>query len=155
MKKISILLIVVFTSLLVMAQPPEGPAKKGMIFGSKTTTEGAVDINTVAAKVTSTQATDVKLKGKVVEVCKEMGCWLKMETGNGKMMIKMKDHAFFVPVDLVGKEVVIDGTAKMTITPVGELKHYAEDAKKSKEEIAAIKEPKKEIVMDAKGILVL
>ena len=155
MKKIWVLLFVVFTSLLVMAQPPEGPAKKGMMFGAKTTTEGAVDINTVAAKVTSTQGTDVKLKGKVVEVCKEMGCWLKMETSNGKMMIKMKDHAFFVPVNLVGKEVVIDGTAKMTVTPVDELKHYAEDAKKSKEEIDAIKEPKKEIVMDAKGILVL
>lgn len=155
MKKIGVLLVVVFTSLLVMAQPPEGPAKKGMMFGAKTTTEDVVDINAVAAKVISTQGTDVKLKGKVVEVCKEMGCWLKMEAGNGKMMIKMKDHAFFVPVDLVGKEVVIDGTAKMTITPVDKLKHYAEDAKKSKEEIAAIKEPKKEIVMDAKGILVL
>ena len=35
------------------------------------------------------------------------------------------------------------------------LKHYAEDAGKSKEEIATIKEPKKEIVLQAKGILVL
>ena len=35
------------------------------------------------------------------------------------------------------------------------LKHYAEDAGKSKEEIAAITEPKKEITMQAKGILVL
>jgi hypothetical protein len=34
-------------------------------------------------------------------------------------------------------------------------KHYAEDAGKSKEEIEAIKEPKKEIVLQAKGILVL
>lgn len=155
MKKIWILSIAVFASLVVVAQPPEGPAKKGMTFGAKATSEGVVNINTVAAKVTSIQETDVKVKGKVVEVCKEMGCWLKMETGNGKMMVKMKDHAFFVPVDLVGKEVVIDGTAKMTITPVDELKHYAKDAKKRKEEIDAIKEPKKEIVMEAKGVLVL
>ena len=34
-------------------------------------------------------------------------------------------------------------------------KHYAEDAGKNKEEIDAIKEPKKEIVMQATGILVL
>ena len=56
---------------------------------------------------------------------------------------------------MVGKDVVIDGTAKMTETPVDELKHYARDAKKSQEEIDAIKEPKKEVVMEAKGILVL
>ena len=138
-----------------MAQSPEGPAKKGMTFGAKATSEGTLDINTVAAKVTSAKETELKVKGKVVDVCTEMGCWLKVETANGKMMVKMKDHAFFVPLDLVGKEVVIDGTAKMTITPVDELKHYAEDAKKSKEEIDAIKEPKKEIVMEAKGVLVL
>jgi hypothetical protein len=43
----------------------------------------------------------------------------------------------------------------MKVTPVKELQHYAEDAGKSKEEIAKITEPKKEIVMNAKGILVL
>ena len=132
MKKILVLGIAVFTCVTVMAQPPEGPANKGMTFGAKVTSEDAVDLKTIAAKVSSSKATDVKVKGKVVEVCKEMGCWLKMETGNGKMMVKMKDHAFFVPLDLVGKDVVIDGTAKMLITPVDELKHYAEDAKKSK-----------------------
>ena len=40
-------------------------------------------------------------------------------------------------------------------TSVEQLKHYAEDANKTKEEIAAIKEPKKEIIVEAKGVLVL
>jgi hypothetical protein len=43
----------------------------------------------------------------------------------------------------------------MKTTSVAELKHYAEDAKKSKEEIDAIKEPKKEIRVMAKGIVVV
>jgi len=43
----------------------------------------------------------------------------------------------------------------MKETSVEMLRHYAEDAGKSKEEIAAIKTPKTEIVMQAKGILVL
>jgi hypothetical protein len=88
-------------------------------------------------------------------VCTKEGCWLKLETAQGKMMVKMKDHAFLVPVDINGKEVIVDGTAKMKVTSVKELQHYAEDAGKTKEEIAAIKEPKKEIVVNAKGILVL
>lgn len=145
MKKIFLLSIVVFTSLVVMTQPPEGPAKKGTTFGARTTSEGPVQINTLAAKVTSTKETDVKVKGKVVEVCKEMGYWLKMETANGKMMVKMKDHAFFVPVDLTEKEVVIDGTAKMTITSVEELKHYAEDAKKVKKKLMLLKNQRRKL----------
>lgn len=71
------------------------------------------------------------------------------------MMVKMKGHSFFVPLALNGKEVVIDGMAEEKETSVEQLKHYAEDANKTKEEIAAIKEPKKEIIVEAKGVLVL
>ena len=98
---------------------------------------------------------DVKVKGKVVEVCKAEGCWIRMETASGPMLIKMKDHAFMVPLAMNGKTIVADGTATFKETSVEMLKHYAEDAGKSKEEIAAIKEPKKEIILQAKGILVL
>src|SRR6185369_680818 len=100
-------------------------------------------------------AVDVKVKGKVVEVCKAEGCWLKMQTTNGPMMIKMKDHSFAVPLDMNGKTIVAQGTASFKEISVAMLKHYAEDAGKTKEEIAAIKEPKKEIMMQAIGILVL
>ena len=41
------------------------------------------------------------------------------------------------------------------LTSIEQLRHFAEDGGKSKEEIAKIKEPRKEIVMQAKGILVL
>ncbi|MEO8174958.1 MAG: DUF4920 domain-containing protein, partial [Sediminibacterium sp.] len=60
-----------------------------------------------------------------------------------------------VPVILNGKSIVIDGTAEEKITSVESQKHLLEDAGKSKEEIAKIKEPKKEIVIQAKSILVL
>lgn len=54
-----------------------------------------------------------------------------------------------------GKTIVAEGEVTLKETSVEMLKHYAQDAGKSKEEIAAIKEPKKEIIMQAKGILVL
>ena len=155
MKKLITLSVAVLACLITIAQRPKGTAQKGMTFGAKTTVAGAVNIDDLSKKVTDKQETNVKVQGKVVEVCTQMGCWLKMETADGKIMVKMKDHSFFVPVDLNGKEIVVDGTAKMTVTPVSELKHYAEDAGKSKEEVTAIKEPKTEIVIDAKGVLVL
>jgi uncharacterized protein (UPF0335 family) len=60
-----------------------------------------------------------------------------------------------MPKDIVGKTVVLEGISKKEVTSVDELKHYAEDAKKSKEEIAKITEPKKEIKFEAKGVLVM
>ena len=154
MKKLLVLILATTVSLLTLAEPPKGPAKKGMVFGKKTTAKGAITVAELEQKV-SEEATNVKVKGKVVDVCTKEGCWLKLQTADGKMMVKMKDHEVLVPVAINGKEIVVDGSAKMKITSVKELQHYAEDGGKSKEEIAAITEPKKEIVLNAKGILVL
>lgn len=155
MKKILLLIPVLIISFLVMAQPPKGPAKKGMTFGVKTTKAGAIAANELPAVLGDKTTADVKVKGKVVEVCKAEGCWIKMETAAGSMLIKMKDHSFMVPLAMNGKTIVADGTATFKETTVEMLRHYAEDAGKSKEEIEAIKEPKKEIILQAKGILVL
>ena len=68
--------------------------------------------------------------------------------------VKMKDYDFFVPIDLIGKTVILDGKSFMKTTSVEDQKHYAEDAKKPQSEIDAIISPKKEIRFIAKGILV-
>jgi hypothetical protein len=97
-----------------------------------------------------------QVKGKVVEVCKAMGCWAKLERADGStVMIKVKDHEFAMPLDIVGKTVVAEGTAEIKETSVSMLKHYAEDAGKSKDEIAKIKEPKKEVLINVKGVKVV
>ena len=155
MKKIFLLIPVLLLAFTLLAQPPKGPAEKGMTFGKKTTVEGAITASELPAKLTGADAVEVKVTGKVSEVCKAEGCWLRMETANGSMLIKMKDHAFLVPLSMNGKTIVVDGVATLKETSVEMLRHYAEDAGKSKAEIEAIKEPKKEITMQAKGILVL
>ena len=138
-----------------MAQPPEGDANKGMVFGKKTTADGAIAANDLGASLKGAEPVAVKVQGKVKEVCKAEGCWLKMETANGDMMIRMKDHSFFVPLAMNGKTIVVDGMASVKETSVDMLKHYAEDAGKSKAEIDAIKEPVKAIAIQATGILVM
>lgn len=156
MKKLFAFIPALLIGLSLMAQPPKGDANAGMTFGEKTTAEGAIAASELAAKLTGTKPAGVKVTGKVTEVCKAEGCWLRMETANGAtMLIKMKDHAFLVPLSMNGKTIVADGEATLKETSVEMLKHYAEDAGKSKAEIDAIKEPKKEITMQAKGILVL
>jgi hypothetical protein len=74
---------------------------------------------------------------------------------NEQMFVKFKDYAFFVPKDIAGQEVLIEGVAYTEETSVEELRHYAEDAKKSAEEIAAITEPVKEKKFMASGVVLL
>ena len=126
-----------------------------MTFGVITTEKDAEDAKDLNSIITSKEPKEIKIKGKVTEVCKAEGCWLRMETASGSMMIRMKDHKFFVPVSMQGKTIIANGTATLKETSVDMLRHYAEDAGKTKEEIAAIKDPKKEIVLQATGILVL
>ncbi|MGZ5136007.1 MAG: DUF4920 domain-containing protein, partial [Flavitalea sp.] len=92
----------------------------------------------------------------VVEVCQEKGCWMKLERDNGeKLMVKFKDYGYFMPKNIVGKDVILDGEATIKEVSVKQQRHYAEDAGKSKEEIEKIKDPKKELQFVAKGVLVL
>lgn len=155
MKKIFLILCLTIFGLTINAQPPEGPANAGMAFGTVVTANDAITADQVTALLDSKEPKAVKVKGKVVDVCKAEGCWLRMETTGGTIMIRMKDHKFFVPVSMHGKTIVADGFASIKETSVDMLRHYAEDAGKSKEEIAAITTAKKEVVIHANGILVL
>ena len=99
---------------------------------------------------------DIQIKGKVTAVCQKKGCWINLEKENGETVrVKFKDYAFFMPKDLAGKEVALHGYALKKITPVAELQHLAEDAGKSKEEIAQITEAKEEIAIKADGVIIL
>ena len=58
-----------------------------------------------------------------------------------------------MPLDSKDREVIVEGKAYVTETSVNELRHYAEDAGKSKEEIAKITESKREFAFEAHGVL--
>lgn len=158
MKKLLLTFFVAGLGLTTQAQPPAGEAKVGDWYGEKISATDFVPLQDVAAKLNagSAEKADVKVKAKSIDVCPKKGCWLTLELPNGETaMVKMKDYGFFLPLAAKGKTVVIDGEVKLKTTSVDELKHYAEDAKKSQAEIDAIKEPKKEVRVTAKGILVV
>ena len=98
----------------------------------------------------------VIIKGKVTAVCPKKGCWVTLEnTQNVEVFVKMKDYAFFLPQNIAGKTILLDAKVTKQETSVKELRHYAEDAGKSKEEIAKITKPKVEIRVLANGIKVI
>ena len=150
------LLFITFAFFAFCANAQIKKAAKGVSYGAKTTATNAVEVNILEEKLSADGSFTGKVKGTIISVCKEKGCWMKLEQTSGDgIMIRFKDYKFFMPQNIVGKDVVLDGVAKMTTTSVESLKHYAEDAGKSKEEIEKITEPKKEIEFTAKGVLVL
>lgn len=157
MKQIGLLFagLFIMNQTCILAQEAEA-ARPGVVYGHFTDKPVTpVHVNDLEKKMGDAKY-EGPVKGKVVEVCKAMGCWAKLERTDGStVMLKVKDHEFAMPLDIVGKTVVAEGTAEIKETSVSMQKHYAEDAGKSKEEIEKIKEPKKEIVMSIKGVKVI
>ncbi len=78
-----------------------------------------------------------------------------MELPNGSSMrVTFKEYGFFIPTNSQGFPITIEGVATLTETDVATLRHYAEDQGKTKEEVAAIQTPKREISFEAIGALI-
>ena len=156
MRILTSFLLVLLIIAYAQAQPPTGPVTPGTTFGSTITAADAISVTELSSLLKEDEAKGVKVRGTVTDVCPKKGCWLSLDMpGNTKVFVKMKDYGFFVPLELIGKTVVIDAEAKIVTTSVDELKHYAEDARKSEQEIAAITEPEKEVRLTANGILII
>tara|TARA_B100000963_G_scaffold226201_1_gene197347 strand:- start:652 stop:1140 length:489 start_codon:yes stop_codon:yes gene_type:complete len=101
----------------------------------------------------SPDSVQLKVKGKIIDVCSKKGCWMTIELPNKQeLMVRFKDYGFFVPVDSSG-EVIINGLAYINNTSVDELRHYAKDAGASINDIESIVEPKITYNFEAEGVL--
>jgi len=122
-------------------------------YGEKFNHKNPMSVDDLFKKMTGKEdIEDIKVEGEVVSVCQVKGCWMRLTASNGdELMVKFKDYGFFMPLDLTGK-VTISGKAYKQVTPVDELRHYAEDAGKSTEEIAEITEPLEELLFEATGV---
>lgn len=96
---------------------------------------------------------DVKFKSTVNQVCQSKGCWMKLDLGEKETMVKFKDYGFFMPKNIAGEEVILEGKAYIEEMSVEEQRHYAEDENLPAEEIAKIVQPKKTLSFEAKGVL--
>src|SRR4249919_3617701 len=122
--KYVLIVAALFFTLGTQAQPPSGKAKKGNIYGQKVDPAGATDASQLAANIDRKDTVTVKVKGKVQDVCRQKGCWMTMMVNDStEAFVKMKDYGFFVPTNLQGKTIVLEGISFIKTTSVAELKH--------------------------------
>lgn len=160
MKFLQTLFIFLF-SLQLHAQDSGIPsATKGTQYGSGVSEDITFNIYSpdkiIRELTTKDSLQNIVIQADVTAVCTKKGCWMTLQnTQNQTVFVKMKDYAFFVPQDMVGKKVLIHGDVTKKVTSVAELRHYAEDAKRPKHEIDTITEPKTEYRVLASGIKVV
>ncbi|WP_345948243.1 DUF4920 domain-containing protein [Mucilaginibacter sp. PAMB04274] len=156
MKTLMLFIAALFSAAFTYAQQSAiKPAAPGVTYGKAVTKDKAITLANLNKELSKDTVYNGKIAGVVTEVCTKKGCFMKLKQANGEdVMVRFTDYAYFMPQNIVGKKVVVEGKAKVTETTVERLRHYAKDAGKSQTEIAKINKSKKDVTIMADGVLV-
>ena len=102
-------------------------AAPGTVYGSTralTTAPLTLEHATAEANVGRTLA----VKAPAAEVCQHKGCWMVLTEGSRSIRVTFRDYAFFVPKDIAGRTVVVEGVLSRRLLSADEAKHYDEES---------------------------
>jgi len=153
-------LVFLFVGMLIFSFAQNGYAQEqeSQVFGAEFKAKKVMKYDKFIKKMAKKDEMSVTVKGKVETVCKMKGCWMNIvsdQNPDQATFVKFEDYGFFVPKDIAGRSIIMKGKAFHEVTSVDELRHMAEDAGKSKQEIEAINAPKKELKFMATGVILL
>ncbi|MEP1033119.1 DUF4920 domain-containing protein [Ekhidna sp.] len=135
--------------LVLIAFGCSTPAEKFGVHGDEITPENAISMNQFLTQVNEEEKT-FKVRGVIEEVCQMKGCWMTLKNEDGaNVRITFKDYGFFVPKDISGSEVIIEGIANEEVLEEDVARHYAEDGGKEYDESM-----RNTITFVARGVLV-
>ena len=136
--------------------PVQVQSKTYNLYGTAFQTDSIATLSEMSRRVQNKEDTlQLTLSGTIKEVCAKKGCWMTLSMpDDNDLMVRFKDYGFFVPLDAQG-EVLINGKAFISETSVEDLRHYAENAGASKEEIERITTSKVSYNFEADGVLIM
>lgn len=164
MQRFNILLVFLFSISAVLAQDPNLDVLEETLevpnmtsFGDQIYEDNAMSAAEMSEKYANMAVADTmktKFTATVTEVCQAKGCWMRLKMNDGQeTMVRFKDYGFFMPMDIAGKEVTVNGLAFVEEMSVEDQKHYAKDGGKSDAELAKITSVKKTLGFEADGVL--
>lgn len=163
MKKL--LILAAFTTILIGCKKQNDTTESTVVnaitysnFGDNITKDNTIAQKEMLEKFQNLKEGDtipIKFKSTIVDVCQKKGCWMNMDLASDKnAFVRFTDYGFFVPLDAAKQEGIVEGRAFLSVVSINELKHYAQDAGKTQEEIDAITEPKITYAIQADGVLI-
>jgi hypothetical protein len=140
--------------LVPVGQAQQQPQAGSRVFGQSFSQNQAIRAGDLPRMLGHQDSLAVQVIGQVQEVCQVKGCWMDVRLADNTVMkVRFKDYAFFVPKNLKGKTVVLNGQAYKQTLSVADQRHYAQDAGKSAAALQAIKAPKQSITYTASGVM--
>lgn len=107
------------------AIPTKGYLKRGAALGNAK----KVSLAKVMKDPAKYSGKMVRVEGLIVRSCKMEGCWLELAPSKDAkaVRVKMKDHAFFVPLDSAGATAKAEGVFTVKTLTKEEVKHMIEE----------------------------
>ena len=144
----NILLLIILFSYSIQSQQDNEIS----FYGDKINFENISEFSEIKSNVSNNS---IKIEGEILSSCPKKGCWMEVKFDTDTVFVKFKDYGFFVPKSgMEGKKAIIQGLASIDTVSVKDLKHYAEDAGKSKSEIEKITSPEIKISFLAEGVII-
>ena len=107
------------------AIPKNGFMKRGAALGNSK----KVSLAKVMKNPAKYAGKTVRVEGVIVRSCKMEGCWLELAPSKDAkaVRVKMKDHAFFIPLNSAGASVKTEGVFSVKTLSKEEVKHLMEE----------------------------
>ncbi len=124
-------------------------------FGETISWEGAIPVATIMEAPAQYLGKEVKLEGVARKVCQKKGCWMTVDADpHGSIRVTFKDYGFFVPKDISGKTVIVEGIIDEANLS-GEMKeHYRKEEGMSEEDASEVIEASENHAIVASGVIV-
>ncbi|MEM1054251.1 MAG: DUF4920 domain-containing protein [Bacteroidota bacterium] len=144
-----------------ISETPDTGAEMGeasILIGDEFSDDGEIiPVATAIERADDLNGETVAVEGTISKVCQMKGCWLTLasETGETFRIVVPKDEAgeyvFTFPMDAAGATAQVVGELAVETEDVETLQHLAEDEGQTPEQVAAITEPRKALVLTAQG----
>ena len=135
--------------------PPPAPAAPPgwTAFGAGVSVGVPAELATLLADPEAHDGQPVLIQAPVYEVCINKGCWMTFDGGDREVRVTFRDYGFFVPMDIAGRVVRVEGSFEIREVPADEIAHYLEDAGRH-DEAAAVSGPQLGYHIVADGVWV-
>lgn len=123
--------------------------------GAALSLRDATKLSDALSKPESFSGRDILLEGRVVKACRKKGCWMVLTDGERELRVTFKDYGFFVPKDIAGRFVRVQGRVERKTLSVKDARHYLKDEGATGAEIAKISSPVDTVAFVAAGVELL
>jgi len=147
------LIMLLFMPFTLLAQQ-RVPLPHGMTFGRKVDSLQHIRADKVEAFMGTKIRISTTITGKVLQVDTPKGGWLQLDAGGGKIIrVHFKDYNVFIPKQLKGRNVMIQGVAQKLLI-ADDMQHFAGENVDRKKQNAVKPDAKQRLTFEAWGLMV-